>query len=160
MWHIHNERRNVVTLSDVTAIAAEEGWAVVKSKRYEGVLTGNIGKGGLVHDVCISTLVSHDQGGAVRPTLGQVLVFDRICRRVNREDDVDVAHRLNARIERNILQIFAPINKSQSCVVRAWIGVVVETVGWVRGIVRNVVVVLTNSAYNAGKGPRDVVRES
>ena len=130
----------------VGAVAAKEGGAVVETEVDKAVGVRHGGEGGAVGDAggVEAALVGGDEGCAVGPEIGGV------GGRVDGENDVDVALRLDLRVQRDVLQILASVDEGQTARLRGRRGGVVETVKGVGGVVCNVVAVAVDALEDKG----------
>ena len=151
---VDNEGRDAGILGrGIGWIAAEEGWTSVQAKVLEGGDRGDAGESGVVLDGLEGAAVSGLQGGAVRPAGGGVFSgpgLVRVSRGVNSEDNVDMAFRLDQRVEGNVLVVLASINESELGRVMVGVGCVVPLVEWV-WVVCNVVVVFADTLEHSCK---------
>jgi len=101
---VHDERGGA---SDVTRVAAEEGWAGVEAEVDEGVLVGNGGEGGAVLDSVVQrAFVGCDERGTIRPVVD-------VGGRIDGEDHIDFTLRLDERVQGDVLSVLATIGESQ-----------------------------------------------
>ncbi|KAI9155095.1 hypothetical protein HJFPF1_07663 [Paramyrothecium foliicola] len=129
-------------LGGVCDVAAEEDGPRVEAKVEESVLAGDGGEAG------------GDGRGAVGPArLG-------VGGRVDGEDDVDLAVRVDKRVVRDVLQVLAAVDEGQALRVGGGVVVRVEAPEGVGGPVGNVVVVVAQGAQDARDGVDDEVGDA
>lgn len=145
---VDNQRR---LARHVGRVAAEEDGLGVESQVEERVLAGHVGEAGAVGDLVNGSLVRGNRRRAVGP------VVVGVGRRVDREDDVDLALLQEVRVVGDVLVVLATVHQRQSAVVGRWVALGVPSLERVGRPVGNVVVVVAKHSQDAGEDLDDEI---
>ena len=138
---IHDQRGGT---SGVGGVTSKERGPVIESQTDKGILTRDRRERRPVGNAEQAPFVGCNKRSAVGPVTGGV------CTRVNREDDINVALRLDQRVERNVLKVFAAVYNGEALGLSALGCGVVITVERIWAVVRDIIVGIAEVFENLG----------